>query len=140
MVITKNSKNPMNFKTLNDVISYLANNNKLPENSEEAFWNYVEQQGGINGLLEEVMELYYNEQNKVTQERAVLENEKATLNAEKIAFAKEKAEYVPEVIEKVVEVEKQVEVMSPEDKAELETLKQEQKLQEEMLSKRTEEG
>ena len=62
--ITKNSKNPMNFKTLNDVISYLANNNKLPENSEEAFWNYVEQQGGINGLLEEVMELYYNEQNK----------------------------------------------------------------------------
>ena len=48
--ITKNSKNPMNFKTLNDVISYLANNNKLPENSEEAFWNYVEQQGGINGL------------------------------------------------------------------------------------------
>ena len=62
--ITKNSKNPMNFKTLNDVISYLANNNKLPENSEEAFWNYVEQQGGINGLLAEVMELYYNEQNK----------------------------------------------------------------------------
>ena len=62
--ITKNSKNPMNFKTLNDVISYLANNNKLPENSEEAFWNYVEQQGGINGLLGEVMELYYNEQNK----------------------------------------------------------------------------
>ena len=62
--MTKNDENPTNFKTLNDVISYLANNNKLPENSEEAFWNYVEQQGGINGLLAEVMELYYNEQNK----------------------------------------------------------------------------
>ena len=63
--MTKNDENPTNFKTLNDVISYLANNNELPENSEEAFWNYVEQQGGINEALLELMGfLYYNEQNK----------------------------------------------------------------------------
>ena len=63
--MTKNDENPTNFKTLNDVISYLANNNELPENSEKAFWNYVEQQGGINEALLELMGfLYYNEQNK----------------------------------------------------------------------------
>ena len=88
--ITKNSKNPMNFKTLNDVISYLANNNKLPENSEEAFWNYVEQQGGINGLLEEVMELYYNEQNKEIKGYIVTNPDGESLDT---YIAKENGEY-----------------------------------------------
>ena len=48
---TQNSENPTNFKTLNDVISYMANKNMIQENSESAFWNHIEQNEGINSCL-----------------------------------------------------------------------------------------
>ena len=61
--MTQNSENPTNFKTLNDVISYLANNNSISENSESAFWNGIEQEGGINNLLYDCIgELCWNEE------------------------------------------------------------------------------
>ena len=89
--MTKNDENPTNFKTLNDVISYLANNNELPENSEEAFWNYVEQQGGINEALLELMGfLYYNEQNKEIKGYIVTNPDGESLDT---YIAKENGEY-----------------------------------------------
>ncbi len=48
---TQNSENPTNFKTLNDVISYMVNKNMIQENSESAFWSWMEQKGGINNCL-----------------------------------------------------------------------------------------
>ena len=48
---TQSSSNPTNFKTLNDVISDMANNNSISENSESAFWNYIEQNGGMDNCL-----------------------------------------------------------------------------------------
>ena len=61
--MTQNSENPTNFKTLNDVISYLANNNSISENSESAFWNGIEQERGINNLLYDCIgELCWNEE------------------------------------------------------------------------------
>ena len=48
---TQSSSNPTNFKTLNDVISYMVNKNMIQENSESAFWNWIEQKGGINNCL-----------------------------------------------------------------------------------------
>ena len=53
--MTQNSENPTNFKTLNDVISYLANNNSISENSESAFWNWIEQNEGIDNCLYDCM-------------------------------------------------------------------------------------
>ena len=89
--MTKNDENPTNFKTLNDVISYLANNNELPENSEKAFWNYVEQQGGINEALLELMGfLYYNEQNKEIKGYIVTNPDGESLDT---YIAKENGEY-----------------------------------------------
>ena len=48
---TQNNENPTNFKTLNDVISYMVNKNMIQENSESAFWNHIEQNEGINNCL-----------------------------------------------------------------------------------------
>ena len=48
---TQSSSDPTNFETLNDVISDMANNNSISENSESAFWNYIEQNGGMDNCL-----------------------------------------------------------------------------------------
>ena len=62
---TQNSENPTNFKTLNDVISDMANNNSISENSESAFWNWVEQRGGMESCLFFcICRLCYNEETK----------------------------------------------------------------------------
>ena len=53
--MTQNSKNPTNFKTLNDVISYMVNKNVIQENSESAFWNWIEQNEGIDNCLYDCM-------------------------------------------------------------------------------------
>ena len=61
--MTQNSKNPTNFKTLNDVISYMVNKNMIQENSESAFWNGIEQNEGINNCLANcIYELCWNEE------------------------------------------------------------------------------
>ena len=60
---TQNSENPTNFKTLNDVISYMVNKNMIQENSESAFWNWVEQEGGMESCLGEcIYVLCWNEE------------------------------------------------------------------------------
>ena len=61
--MTQNSENPTNFKTLNEVISDMVNKNVIQENSESAFWNWVEQEGGMESCLGEcIYVLCWNEE------------------------------------------------------------------------------
>ena len=89
--ITQNSTNPTNFKTLNDVISYLANNNSISENSESAFWNGIEQNEGINNsLVGCINELCWNEETQEVNGCIIINPVKENSD---IYIAKENGEY-----------------------------------------------
>ena len=64
--MTQNSSNPTNFKTLNEVINDMVNNNEISENSEGAFWNYIEQNEGMDNCLGNCLyELCFDEEKEV---------------------------------------------------------------------------
>ena len=88
---TQNSENPTNFKTLNDVISYMVNENMIQENSESAFWNWVEQEGGMEGCLFFcIPRLCYNEETKELKGYIIINPVKENSD---IYIAKENGEY-----------------------------------------------
>ena len=89
--MTQNSENPTNFKTLNDVISYMVNENMIQENSESAFWNWVEQEGGMEGCLFFcIPRLCYNEETKELKGYIIINPVKENSD---IYIAKENGEY-----------------------------------------------
>ncbi len=88
---TQNSENPTNFKTLNDVISDMANNNSISENSESAFWNWVEQRGGMESCLFFCIDrLCYDEETKELKGYIIINPSKENSDT---YIAKENGEY-----------------------------------------------
>ena len=88
---TQNSSNPTNFKTLNDVISYMVNKNMIQENSESAFWSWMEQKGGINNCLGNcIYELCWNEETKEVNGYIIINPSKENSDT---YVAKENGEY-----------------------------------------------
>ena len=89
--MTQNSPNPTNFKTLNDVISDMVNKNVIQENSESAFWNYIEQNDGIDWcLLDCIYELCYDEEKEVMNGYIIINPGKESIDT---YIAKENGEY-----------------------------------------------
>ena len=89
--MTQNSENPTNFKTLNDVISDMVKENVIQENSESAFWNYIEQNGGLDNCLGLcIVELCIDEETKELKGYIIINPDKENSDT---YIAKENGEY-----------------------------------------------
>ena len=80
-----------NFETLNEVISDMVKNNEISENTESAFWNWVEQRGGMDNCLGFCIDrLCYDEETKELKGYIIINPSKENSDT---YIAKENGEY-----------------------------------------------
>ena len=80
-----------NFETLNEVISDMVKNNEISENTESAFWNWVEQRGGMDNCLGFCIDrLCYDEKTKELKGYIIINPSKENSDT---YIAKENGEY-----------------------------------------------